>query len=196
MLVTNISDVPSIPSAAPSKAERTRLRIFETALRLFEAEGYDAVTTARIAEAAEVSEMTFFRHFPTKDALLLDDPYDPFIQEGIAAQPRDLAPLRRAAAGIRATWTEMPIEASEIVRRRLRLAASPSLRGAIARNSAETERVVAAQLAADGASPRDAAVAAAAVVAALMAGLLFWAATDEGSLTAAIGSALDVLVAP
>jgi AcrR family transcriptional regulator len=189
--------VPTVSSpAALTKGERTRLRIFETALRLFEADGYDAVTTARIAEAAEVSEMTFFRHFATKDALLLDDPYDPLIVAGIAAQPRDVPPLRRAAAGIRATWTAMPIEASEVVRRRLRLATSPSLRGAIARNSAETERVIVEQLVADGAPPRDAAVAAAAVVAALMAGLLFWAATDEGSLSDAIGAALDVLVAP
>ncbi len=184
----------TLPDTAPlSKAERTRLRIFDVAMRLFEADGYDAVTVARIAEAADVSEMTFFRHFATKDALLLDDPYDPLIAAGIAAQPRALPPMRRAIDGVRSSWSELPVAASELVRRRLRLADSPSLRGAIARNSAETERVIAAQLVADGTTTRDAAVAAAAVVAALMAALLNWAASDDDSLSDAIGAALDVL---
>jgi AcrR family transcriptional regulator len=176
-----------------SKAERTRVRIFNAAMQLFEAEGYDAVTVARIAEAADVSEMTFFRHFATKDALLLDDPYDPLIVAGIAAQPRDLPPMRRAIDGVRRTWSELPLAASELVRRRLRLADTPSLRGAIARNSAETERVIAGQLIADGTPHRHAVVVAAAVVAALMAALLDWATSEDESLSDAIGAALDVI---
>ncbi|MEO8528517.1 MAG: helix-turn-helix domain-containing protein [Pseudolysinimonas sp.] len=175
------------------KAERTRAHIFATALELFEAEGFEAVTVARIAEHAGVSEMTFFRHFATKDALLLDDPYDPLIVAAVAAQPRDLPPIRRAVAGIRDAWAEFPIEQAEEIRRRLRVASSPALRLAVSRNTATTERVVAEQLERDGADPASARVAAAAVLAALMAALLHWAQSDAGELGTAIGRGLDVL---
>lgn len=51
----------------------TRERLEAVALELFERDGYDEVTTARIAGAAGVTQRTFFRHFPTKlDALLGD----------------------------------------------------------------------------------------------------------------------------
>ncbi|KPC86144.1 TetR family transcriptional regulator, partial [Streptomyces sp. NRRL WC-3753] len=39
---------------------------------MFAAQGYDATTTAAVAERAGVSEMTLFRHFATKEALLLE----------------------------------------------------------------------------------------------------------------------------
>jgi AcrR family transcriptional regulator len=176
-----------------TKAERTAARLLEVALDLFDRDGYDGTTVARIAAAAGVSEMTFFRHFGSKEALLLDDPYDPMIAAAVAAQPRDLPPLIRAAAGIRASWARIP-ETAESVRRRLRLAADPALRGAVTRNTLETERVVAAQLVADGADPAAARIAAAALLAALMAALLDWAAgDDESTMGTAIERALDVL---
>ena len=86
------------PVPALGKAQRTRVHIFRTALALFDAHGYDAVSVARIAEAAGVSEMTVYRHFPTKDAILLDDPYDPVIVAASAAPPVGMPPLRRAVA--------------------------------------------------------------------------------------------------
>ncbi len=177
-----------------TKAERTAGRIFETALELFERDGYDATTVASIAAAAGVSEMTFFRHFRSKDALLLDDPYDPFIATAIGAQPRHLAPLARAISGVRAAWAQVPVEGGDTVRRQLRMASSPSLRGAVTRNTLQTERVVAEQLTADGADPSDAKIAAAALLAAMMAALLDWAAGDDDrTMGSAITRALDVL---
>lgn len=47
-----------------------RQRIVETAMELFEADGYDAVSTTRIAEAAEVTQRTVFRYFPRKDLIV------------------------------------------------------------------------------------------------------------------------------
>jgi AcrR family transcriptional regulator len=177
-----------------TKSERTAARIFQQAIALFERDGYEATTTAAIAAAAGVSEMTFFRHFATKDALLLDDPYDPVIAAGIAAQPRDLPPLARAIAGVRGAWTEVPLEAGDLMRRRLSIAATPALRGAVARNTLETERVVAEQLVADGADPAGARVAAAALLAAMMAALLDWAASaDDRTMGSALEQALTVL---
>ena len=178
--------------AESGKAQRTRERIFETALALFDEHGYEAVTTARIAREAGVSEMTLFRHFATKDALVLDDPYDPVIVAAIAEQPAG-PPLRRAVAGLRAAWDAMPLEHTEELRRRLRIAAEPALRTAIHRNTAATERAVAAQLEADGTAPWAARVVAAAALAGLMAGLLDWASRDTGTLGSAVTAALDIL---
>jgi len=43
------------------------------ATKLFIERGYDQVTTAEIAERAEVSVPTLFNYFPTKESLVFDD---------------------------------------------------------------------------------------------------------------------------
>ncbi len=48
-----------------------RERIFQAATDLFAREGYSAVTTEQIAEAADVGAGTVFRYFPTKAELLV-----------------------------------------------------------------------------------------------------------------------------
>ena len=51
------------------KKKQTRHVIAETALRLFNERGFDAVTVAQVAKAADVSEATVFNYFPTKESL-------------------------------------------------------------------------------------------------------------------------------
>jgi|GEM_PF-522373 len=55
-----------------TKAARTRERMVNTALKLFETTGYDATTMEQIAELAEVGTTTLYRYFPSKDLLLVD----------------------------------------------------------------------------------------------------------------------------
>ncbi|MFJ7777661.1 TetR/AcrR family transcriptional regulator [Streptomyces yangpuensis] len=55
-----------------SKKLRTRRQLAATALELFLERGFDAVSVADVAAAAEVSKPTLFRYFPTKEDLLLD----------------------------------------------------------------------------------------------------------------------------
>ncbi|MEU7893173.1 helix-turn-helix domain-containing protein [Nonomuraea sp. NPDC049152] len=52
------------------KKRRTRQALIEAAVRLFEDKGYENVTVAEIAEAAEVSTRTFFLHFQAKEDVL------------------------------------------------------------------------------------------------------------------------------
>ncbi|MDQ0691434.1 TetR/AcrR family transcriptional regulator [Arthrobacter sp. W4I7] len=47
-------------------------RLRATALELFLSRGYDQVPVSEIAEKAGVTSRTFFRHFPTKETVLLD----------------------------------------------------------------------------------------------------------------------------
>jgi len=48
----------------------TEQRILEAALRIFASEGYTGATTRRIAEEANVAEVTLFRKFQSKENLL------------------------------------------------------------------------------------------------------------------------------
>ena len=177
-----------------TRREATRARLLEVALDLFARQGYDATTAAEIAAAAGVTEMTFFRHFPTKSALVVDDPYDPLMAAAVARQPTDLPPLVRLARGVRQAWREVPPPAAEQVRLRLRIvASSPSLRGAMWHGTAESERVLAEQLVADGTGDAAARIAASATLGALMTALLVWSESDDPDLSPAITTALDVL---
>ena len=55
----------------------------------------------RIAEAAEVSESTFFRYFPTKEDVVFWDELDPLVFEAFQEQPPEMGPVRALRESIR-----------------------------------------------------------------------------------------------
>jgi AcrR family transcriptional regulator len=90
------------------KKARTRAAIRQHALRLFLEQGYDATTVEQIADAAEVSPATFFRYFPTKEDVVLQDDFDILALAEMEALPAKLSPIaafRAAAAAMRQQLT-------------------------------------------------------------------------------------------
>jgi AcrR family transcriptional regulator len=53
------------------KKQQTREEIAAAAMRLFRERGFDSVTVAEIARAADVSEKTVFNYFPAKEDLVV-----------------------------------------------------------------------------------------------------------------------------
>ncbi|MFK0294037.1 TetR/AcrR family transcriptional regulator [Streptomyces sp. NPDC090442] len=73
------------------KKAATRQALADAALRLFAERGYDEVGIRDVAEAADVSTTTLFKHFPSKEALVFD--------EGDEIRAALLAAVRERPAG-------------------------------------------------------------------------------------------------
>ena len=122
------------PGAAPPglrerKKARTRAAIQRHALRLFRQQGYDETTVSQIAEAAEVSESTFFRYFPSKEDVVLWDDFDPRVVEVFRAQPSGVRPVQAVRVAIREVLGELTHEQQLELRERMDLMlAVPGLR--------------------------------------------------------------------
>ncbi|MCM1968157.1 TetR family transcriptional regulator [Streptomyces sp. NPDC002812] len=83
-----------------NKKLRTRQQLAATALELFLERGFDAVSVADVAAAAEVSKPTLFRYFPSKEDLVLDRFADH--QDEAARIVRDRAAGQTPVAAVRA----------------------------------------------------------------------------------------------
>jgi AcrR family transcriptional regulator len=86
-----------LPTASPAShrplglRERKKIKLRRTiqdeALRLFAAQGYEQTTVEQIAEAAETSTTTFYRYFPTKEDVVLNDDVDAVMEAALASRP-------------------------------------------------------------------------------------------------------------
>ena len=73
----------------------TRQLLQRQALRLFRRDGYDQTTMNAIAEAAGVSAMTVYRHFPTKEDLVIWDEFTLVSLDTLTKSPTDDPLVRR-----------------------------------------------------------------------------------------------------
>ncbi|MFG2859129.1 TetR/AcrR family transcriptional regulator [Streptomyces sioyaensis] len=81
------------------KKAATRRALAEAALRLFLERGYEQVGIREIADAADVSTTTLFKHFPVKEALVFDEDAD---QEArLLAAVRERSPGQSIPAALR-----------------------------------------------------------------------------------------------
>ena len=77
------------------KKAQTRELIRDVAQNLFDERGYEAVTIAEIARAADVAVQTVFNHFATKEELFFDGrtPWVDGPAEAVRSRPPSVAPL-------------------------------------------------------------------------------------------------------
>jgi AcrR family transcriptional regulator len=126
------------------KKLRTRAAIREHALRLFHEQGYAQTTVEQIAEAAEVSQSTFFRYFPTKEDVVMVDDLDPVMIAAFNAEPPDTPPLRAMRNAFKRVYTELEPDQLEQERLRAALVASvPELQDKLMQNLVGTARMLA-----------------------------------------------------
>lgn len=73
------------------KKEETRKKIIETAMALFEKNGFAVTTMEQIAETADIARRTLYNHFPVKEAILVE-----YVQRATkAAGPARIKMLRQ-----------------------------------------------------------------------------------------------------
>jgi len=132
------------PGLRERKKARTRAAIREHAFRLFRAQGYDATTVEQIADAAEVSPSTFFRYFPTKEDVVLQDDLDLLWLEAIREQPPEVGPIAALRAGVHTAFARMGEAEWAQLRETSELAlAVPAVRGRMLEELARTTQALA-----------------------------------------------------
>jgi AcrR family transcriptional regulator len=180
------------------KKARTRADIQHHAMRLFREQGFETTTVDQIAEAAEVSQATFFRHFATKDDAILANDYDDRVIALFLAQPANRTPAQAMRAAIREVAQQMtPVELEEYEARQTLILGAPSLRAAAAWKAVSVTMPMIARAVAQraGRDPDDLAVQAiaGALTGVTIAGTFHMAQHPEEDVTAWIDRALALL---
>jgi len=138
------------------KKARTRAAIREHALRLFREQGYQRTTVEQIAAAAEVSPSTFFRYFPTKEDLVLQDDMDTRMLEAFERQPTGLSPVAAIRGAIREVLESYSEADLDVIRQTTTLAMTvPEVRARAMDEFGRTIAVVSEALAKRAGRPAD-----------------------------------------
>lgn len=87
------------PSLRERKKAQTRLLIADVAMGMFAARGFEVVTVAEVARAANVSVNTVFNYFPTKEDLFFDRQAE--VEDLLGAVVRSRRPGESAIAALR-----------------------------------------------------------------------------------------------
>lgn len=161
--------------------QATHRRIYETAMRLFQEQGFEGVHVGALAKAAGVSVPTFYAHFPSKEHVVMQLPTAEQMEALLAGQPADLSVaerMRRAAPAYLALWDAQ--EMADILARWRIIASTPALRTRAAEFERTTAGMVAGAIPAEpgrSLSPADAVIINA-HLAAFTSALLSWADSD------------------
>ena len=144
----------ALPEDAPRpglwerKKARTRAAIREQAFRLFREQGYDATTVEQIAAAAEVSPSTFFRYFPTKEDVVLQDDMELRWIDALRAQPPGLPPIAALRASLHDAFASLSADDLAKIRETTDFALSvPAIRARMLDEFARTIQVMATAIA-------------------------------------------------
>jgi AcrR family transcriptional regulator len=158
------------------KRREAMRRVQAEALELFETRGFDSVTIEQIAAAARVSPPTVYRHFGTKERIVLWDEYDPPLFAAIAERLPERPVLNAIGDALVVALDKIYSEDATRILRRVRMVRSePALSAANVAVLSEMKRGLAQVLAHSCADELEADVTAGAVVAALEAAVEHWA---------------------
>ncbi len=116
------------------KREQTRELIQKAAMRLFRKKGFDNVTIAEIAEAADVDATTFWRHFGSKHAILYADRevWLADLRQKLNAVPDDVSPFSAVLSALATASLSVKIPEFEELRAEvLRSSPAPEVHAAI-----------------------------------------------------------------
>ena len=160
----------------------TRQRIQRHAIRLFEERAYDATTVNDVAVAAGVSAMTVYRHFPTKEDLVLYDDLDQLAATTISELPTTGSLADRIGRTMLATFDLTTGPDRELLLARLRLMIStPALQARHLDSQNRLREAFVTALRADSSDPAfefQARAAASACLGVAHVALLRWASED------------------
>lgn len=190
---------PRRPGLRERKKARTRASIREHALRLFREQGYSATTVDQIAEAADVSPSTFFRYFPTKEDVILQDELDVLAIAAFETQPPGLTPVAAFRAAAKEAFASLGEDELAKLRETAELTLTvPELRARAMDELARTMTVI-AQAAASrtGRAPDDFAARnlAGAIVGVIMAATMPWSDWADGNPDADMLARIDAALA-
>jgi AcrR family transcriptional regulator len=169
-----------------SLRDRKRLaamrRAQEVALDLFDQHGYDGVTVEQIAAAADLSPSSIYRHFGTKEQLILWDDYDPQILERMTEKLATHPPVEAMYLAIRDVYRQIFDRDERLIRLRTRYSIEePSVQASVALQTDQLAQFVASLLAAHTGRPDDdleVRVIGGALIGALSASIRQWYLTD------------------
>jgi len=169
-----------------SLRDRKRLaamrRAQEVALELFDEHGYDRVTVEQIAAVAELSPSSIYRHFGTKEQLILWDDYDPQILQRMTDKLATHPPVEALYLAIRDVYAQIFDRDERLIRLRTRYSIEePSVQASVALQTDQLAQFVASLLAMHTGRPDDdleVRVIAGALIGALSASIRQWYLTD------------------
>jgi len=111
------------------KKAKTRAAIRRHALQLFREQGFASTTIDQIVDPLEISQSTFFRYFPTKEDVVLQDDFDDLVIDALKRQPAELSPLSALRTAIQEAFATMsPEELAEEREREALIMSTPELR--------------------------------------------------------------------
>jgi AcrR family transcriptional regulator len=158
------------------KKERTRRAIVGHALALFTELGYDTVTMAAIAAAAEVGERTVYRYFADKEEILFaeEDQIRHALSTAVAAQPAEAGALDVLRATTESVAALLQDQRPALARRAAIIASSPALAARDAAKKAGHQRLIGDELARRGHPPQHARLVGALALVCFTEGLARW----------------------